>query len=296
MQDISEVTQMGYGITRLRAANPSSMTGAGTNSYVVRGTAGAVVIDPGPDLEQHLEAIVRELDGLPLEAILITHAHLDHTSLTPRLAARTGATTLAFGRADDGRSPRMQQLALSGPYQGGEGLDLDLTPDRRISHGEKLSFGSIEIEVIATPGHLSGHLCFGYQDLVFTGDHVMGWSTSLISPPDGDMGAYMASLAMLQQRDWTRFLPGHGPEIHDPGARLSYLIAHRKSREAAILTGLKVGPATPQFLAKAIYTDTPFSLMPAAARNILAHLIDLQDRNYVRCQYPLAISAQFELI
>lgn len=296
MKNISEVTQMGDGITRLRAANPSAMTGSGTNSYVVRGAIGAVVIDPGPDLDQHLEAILRELDGRPLEAILITHAHLDHTALVPRLVERSGAAVLAYGRADEGRSERMQLLALAGSIDGGEGLDLAFAPDKKIRHAEMLRFDGLEIEVFATPGHLSGHLSFAYLNQLFSGDHVMGWSTSLISPPDGDMGAYMGSLAALQHRNWLRFLPGHGPEVTDPAARLATLIAHRKEREAAILFSLKTGPATAKSLATRIYTDISSNLLPAAARNILAHLIDLQDRNHVQTQDLLSVCARFELI
>lgn len=296
MQGPSEVTQLGHGITRIQAANPSPMTGTGTNSYLIEGPTGVVIIDPGPDLTVHLQAILTVAGDRRLAAILITHAHLDHTALVPRLAKQTGAPVLASGRADEGRSARMQHLAEAGFTLGGEGLDVAFTPDVRISHAERLQLAGLDLSVVATPGHLSGHLCFGLQDLLFTGDHVMGWSTSLVSPPDGDMGAYMTSLAALQHQSWQKFLPGHGPIISNPDARLSTLIAHRQGREAAILAALALFPTTARQLSQSIYTETPAALMPAAERNILAHLIDLQERNRVTSPDPLGLCARFQLI
>jgi glyoxylase-like metal-dependent hydrolase (beta-lactamase superfamily II) len=295
MQAISEITRMGQGISRLRAENPSPMTGTGTNSYVLQGSTGAVVIDPGPDLEPHLQAILAQIGPAPLAAILVTHAHRDHSALAPRLAAVTQAPILAFGRAAEGRSTLMQRLAAEGLEGGGEGVDHAFTPDQRVSDGQTLRLAGLQIEVLATPGHMCGHLSFALGNTLFSGDHVMGWSTSLVSPPDGDMGAYMASLQALQQRPWQRLLPGHGPEVSTPAARLAELFRHRKAREAAVLQALTRGPAAPKELAAAIYTDIPAALLPAAARNILAHLIDLHERNLVRPLDPLRAEARFEL-
>jgi glyoxylase-like metal-dependent hydrolase (beta-lactamase superfamily II) len=295
MQAISEVTRLGQGITRLRAGNPSPMTGSGTNSYVLQGPAGALVIDPGPDHAAHLEAILAQIGPAPLAAILVTHAHLDHSALVPRLAARASAPVLAFGRASDGRSELMQRLAAEGLAGGGEGVDHSFTPDQRLSDGQSLNLAGLQIEVLATPGHMCSHLSFVLGETLFSGDHVMGWASSLISPPDGDMGAYMASLAALQRRPWQRLLPGHGPEVSDPATRLAELITHRKARETAVLEALHHAPASAHALATAIYTDTPAALLPAAARNILAHLIDLHERKLVRPLDPLSAEARFEL-
>ncbi|WP_395005601.1 MBL fold metallo-hydrolase [Cypionkella sp.] len=292
----SQIIAISPVITCLRADNPSPMTGTGTNSYLLRGAEGAVLIDPGPDLDLHQEAILRELGPDPLAAILVTHAHLDHSALAPRLGRATGAPILASGRVDQGRSATMQRLAALGLQEGGEGLDHSFAPDQQISDGQVLRLGGLNITVIATPGHLSGHLSFALGPSLFSGDHVMGWSSSLVSPPGGDMGAYMASLAKLQTQDWRVFLPGHGAPVTAPAARLAELTAHRCAREHAVLQCLAQAPATAARLAQMIYTDTPAALLPAASRNILAHLIDLHERNLIRPQGRLTADTVFELI
>lgn len=293
---VTESSNMGAGITRLLAGNPSPMTGTGTNSYLLHGPTGAVLIDPGPALPAHRDAILAALDGRPLQAILVTHAHLDHTALVPEIAMATGAAIYAYGRADEGRSPLMQQLMSEGLTGGGEGVDAGFAPDMRLVDGQILQLAGLRIEVLHTPGHMAGHLSFALGDQLFSGDHVMGWSTSIVSPPDGDMGAYMAAIARMSQRPWRMFLPGHGPAIADPAARLAELTHHRKSREAAILTALQSGPATASALASAIYTETPKGLLPAATRNILAHLIDLHSKNKITPLGPLTAEAFFKFV
>jgi hydroxyacylglutathione hydrolase len=276
----------------VRAANPGAFTGPGTNSYVL-GQDEVVVVDPGPYLPAHLDALLNAIAGRRLSAILVTHAHLDHSALAPHLAARTGAEVLAFGDARAGISPVMQQLDPEG-LGGGEGSDPDFAPDRRVTDGEILRLAGLEIEVIHTPGHMGCHIALALGDTLLSGDHVMGWSTSIVSPPEGDMGAYVAALHKLAARRWARFLPGHGDAIDDPARRLSYLIAHRQAREAAILACLAVeGPARPDELAARIYTDTPPALLPAAARNVLAHLIDLQGRALVAAGPGRLASSRF---
>jgi glyoxylase-like metal-dependent hydrolase (beta-lactamase superfamily II) len=292
----SQVTVLAPGITRLRAANPSPMTGSGTNTYVLQGAAACVVIDPGPALPAHQAAILRACDTAPVAAILLSHAHLDHSGLCDSLRAATGAQVLSFGDARSGRSAAMQRLADDGMTGGGEGIDQGFAPDRHIADGEVLSLGDLQVEVLHCPGHMGGHLCFALGDLAFTGDHVMGWASTLVSPPDGDMRAYMASLAKLATRPWAQFFPGHGEVISTPAARLSELKAHRLARESAILAALKSAAMTPAELAARIYTDTPAALLGAAQRNILAHLIDLHERSQVESDDLPGPATRFHLI
>ncbi|MEO5614399.1 MAG: MBL fold metallo-hydrolase [Cypionkella sp.] len=288
--------QVAAGVWRIRAANPSPMTGSGTNSYVLHGAEGAVVIDPGPALPDHLAAVLATVQGAPVRAILLTHPHLDHSALVPELKAATGAQVYGFGPAQAGRSAVMQRLAVAGLQGGGEGVDAGFAPDVLVADGAVLALAGLQIEAIHTPGHMGGHLCWALGEDLFSGDHVMGWASTLISPPDGDMSAYMASLQRLATRGWQRFWPGHGETINDPAARLAALAAHRRARETAICAALQAGPARPAALATRLYTDTPPALLPAAARNILAHLIDLHNRNVVAATEPLGPEAQFKII
>jgi hydroxyacylglutathione hydrolase len=266
-------------VRRLRAGNPSVLTGTGTNTYLV-GTDDLAVIDPGPDLEDHLAAILQATHGRRVSAIIVTHAHQDHSALAPRLAAATGAEVLAFGQARDGMSARMAALG-NGLGVSGEGLDLSFTPDRRLWDGDFVTGPDWELRVLHTPGHLGGHICLALGRTLLSGDHVMGWSTSIVSPPEGDMGDYMASLARLSGEAWELALPGHGQPITDPGARIAELAAHRRMREAQVLEKLADGAATAAALTTRIYQNIAPGLLPAATRNVLAHLIDLASRNLV---------------
>lgn len=284
-------TEFRHDVVGLRADNPSAMTGTGTNSYLLQGPLGAVVIDPGPDLAGHRAAIMAELAGRPLAAILITHAHLDHTEVVPWLVAQTGAPVMSFGAVE---------LNLRADMGGGEGVDSAHRPDIALQDGMTLTLAGCQITVHHTPGHMSGHLCFGFGDILFSGDHVMGWSTSLVSPPDGDMAAYRRSLQKLLGARWRMFLAGHGAPILNPETRLQELIAHRQTREAMILAAMQENGqengATALQIASRVYTDTPPALWPAAARNVLAHLIDLADRNIVRPHGPIGADTLFDLI
>lgn len=253
--------QIGPDLWRIRADNPSPLTGTGTNSYVLRAADGAILIDAGPDLPAHRQAILSALNGARLQAIFITHPHQDHSAAAPWLAAQTGAKIYSFGPA---------------PCRDGqEGADLRHHPDIALADGARVTIAGFDISAIHTPGHMHPHLCFGYRDMLFSGDHVMGWATSLVAPPDGDMATYRASLRKLQGLGYARYLPGHGEDITDPESRLAYLIDHRAKREAQILAALAQGPSDPQSIAALIYTDIPPALLPAAAQNVLAHLIEL---------------------
>lgn len=293
---MTKVEQIANNVRRIVAPNPSPLTYKGTNTYLI-GTGDVAVIDPGPKIVAHQEKILEALvPNEKITAILVTHPHLDHSALAPLLAAQTGAPVYAAGVATDGRSPAMQALAASGLAGGGEGLDLAFTPDNRIADGSTIEGSDWQLEAIATPGHLGTHLAFRFGDILFSGDHVMGWSTTFVSPPDGDMGAYMASLKRLTDIPARLYLPGHGPEITDPAARLRELTAHRKAREASVLASLQLGAKTAKTLAKEIYHDTPAPLLPAAERNVLAHLIDLSERGLVGFDEPLHTQSVFRLI
>lgn len=282
------------GVRRIRADNPSPLTGSGTNSYLLGTGSEVALIDPGPRLAAHRAALLGALrPGQRISHILITHPHLDHSALAADLAAETGAEILAFGCAGDGLSPQMQALAALGTIPPGEGADRDFRPARRLGHGQLVEGDGWRIEVLHTPGHMASHLSFALGDLLFSGDHVMGWSTSLVAPPEGDMAAYMASLALLAGREWRLFLPGHGDPVPDPAARLAELAAHRLGREAAILAALGPEPATAAVIARGVYTTTPPALLPAAERNVLAHLIDLHQKGAAEALDPLGPACRF---
>jgi glyoxylase-like metal-dependent hydrolase (beta-lactamase superfamily II) len=281
-------------IRHIRAGNPSPLTGTGTNTYIL-GEGRVAVIDPGPALPEHLKAIRAALKvGETISHILVTHAHLDHSGLAHPLAQITGAPILAFGDAASGRSETMIKLVEAGFEGGGEGSDASFAPDDLLKDGQTIGGDGWQIEAVHTPGHMGGHLAFAFGDILFSGDHVMGWSSTLVSPPDGDMGAYMTSLEKLVSRPWQKFLPGHGEPIIDPAERLHELIRHRRSRESAILAALAKGPSTVLRLTRAIYTEIPAHLIAAASRNVLSHLIDLEERNEISTASGHGPDAQYE--
>lgn len=282
------------GVRRIVAPNPSPMTYRGTNTYLL-GHSELAVVDPGPDSAAHLDAILAAVGPAQrISHIIVTHTHLDHSPLARPLAQATGAPVLAFGDARAGRSAVMEQLAGSGLAGGGEGIDHSFAPDHILADGEMIKGPDWTLEVIHTPGHLGNHVCLGWNDLCLTADHVMGWASSLVSPPDGDLTDFMASCARLAARDWRVFYPGHGAPITDPAGRLDWLIAHRQAREAAILNAVRATPGTAQDIARIVYTDTPPALLPAATRNVLAHLIDLTGKSLVRPRGALGVDTVFE--
>lgn len=283
------------GLRRIVAPNPSPMTYRGTNTYLL-GTSGLAVIDPGPDSTAHLQAILNAVGPEQrITHIVVTHTHVDHSPLSRALSDATGAPVLAFGDATAGRSAVMQALAERGEIGGGEGIDTGFTPDEILTDGHWVTGEGWQLEAIHTPGHIGNHICLAWGDACFTADHVMGWASSLVSPPDGDLTDFMASCARLAARKWRVFHPGHGGPVHTPAARLDWLVSHRLGREAEIITALRDGPATASAIAAAVYTETPAALLGAATRNVLAHLVDLTVKSRVTPDGPLHADAVFSL-
>jgi glyoxylase-like metal-dependent hydrolase (beta-lactamase superfamily II) len=262
-------------VRRLLAGNPSPFTYTGTQTYVV-GEGEVAVIDPGPDLADHVEAILAATQSERIAAILCTHTHRDHSPASRPLAQASGAPIVgcaALAIEDDG--PRADAA-----------FDFDYAPDRVLADGERLAGESWALAAVATPGHTSNHLCFALEGTgaLFTGDHVMGWSTTVVSPPDGDMTRYMASLNALLERDDTVYYPAHGPAVDVPHDHVRDLIAHRRMRERQILDRLEAGEGRIAAMVETMYADIDPRLHPAAGRSVLAHLEDMAGRGLVRSE------------
>ena len=267
----------GGAVKRIRAPNASAMTGNGTNTYLVVGEHCVAVIDPGPDLNDHFRRIMKEVGASRrITKILITHPHADHTGLAARLAKHTGAEMIAHSGADGATSERMRTFGSEFELGGGEGLDWDFEPDRRIVDGELIACGEWTFEAVLTPGHTTNHVCYTWRDaeVLFSGDHVMGWSTTIVSPPHGDMGDFMRSLERLRHRTDRMFLPGHGEPITDPISEVASQLSHRRKREKQVLHHLRSGMTGVAEIAARVYSGFPVHLAKAAERNVLAHLID----------------------
>ncbi|WP_298433354.1 MBL fold metallo-hydrolase [uncultured Jannaschia sp.] len=277
-------------LRRIVAPNPSPMTQAGTNSYIL-GHDRLAVIDPGPAIPAHIEALYDAIGGRPVAAILVTHSHLDHSPAARPLAGRVDAPVLAFGPSDAGQSETMRRLPN---LDGGEGVDHDFAPDARLSDGDTIAGDGWTLRAIHTPGHMANHLSFHWVEAAatFTGDTVMGWASTMISPPDGDLGQFMRSLDRLEALGAARFHPGHGDAVDAPGPRCAALRAHRRDREAAILAILETSN-TVEGIVAAVYHDTPPALHAAAARNVLAHLIHLAERGAVAPDGPIGPDARW---
>lgn len=270
------------------------MTGTGTNGYIV-GEGTVAVIDPGPDDDRHLAAWLDALAGEEVSHVLVTHAHVDHSALARRLSAAVGAPVVGFGSWQAGRSDTMQRLSKLPGVAGGEGVDSSFRPDITVADDETIVGLGWRIEVLHVPGHFAGHLAFAVGDVVLTGDHALGWTSTIISPPDGDLRQFLASCDRLGDLGAAAFLPGHGDLIPDPSARLDWLVRHRRERERQILGALFGGGATIEDLVPRLYSETPRSLWPAAARNVLAHLIALWEEKRIVAEPDLGIEARYRI-
>lgn len=261
------------GIARILADNPSAFTHTGTWTHLI-GERTLAVIDPGPDLPAHYDALIAAIAERPVAAIVVTHNHRDHSPLAPALSAATGAPIVGaapIALTDDG--PRAD-----------DGFDFDYAPDRVLADGEQVTGDGWALTAIATPGHTSNHLSFALDGTgaLFPGDHVMGWSTTVVSPPDGDMTAYMASLEKLLGRSDDRiYYPAHGNPIENPQRWVRGLLGHRKQREGQILRLLAADVRDIDEMVDKMYVGVDPRLFPAAARSVLAHLIDLRGRGLV---------------
>lgn len=258
-------------VVRVVARNPKDYTFKGTNSYLI-GDEELACIDPGPLLDEHLAALDTAIAGRPLKAIFVTHSHLDHSPAAHALAARTGATVYAHSAIDP-------ELAAATD----EDVDLEFRPHVTLGDGESVTGKDWRITAVHTPGHFPNHNCYSLEGsgILFSGDQVMGWSTTVISPPLGDLAEYLASLERLLGRDDRRYLPSHGPDIPDPGSWLRALIAHRAERERQIVECLSQGFMTPAEIVECIYTDLTPRLVLAARQSVRAHLELLRKRGLI---------------
>jgi glyoxylase-like metal-dependent hydrolase (beta-lactamase superfamily II) len=277
-------------IRRVLARNPSPFTFKGTGTYLI-GRGAVAVIDPGPDLPDHVAALLQALDGETVTHILVTHTHLDHSPAAAALKHATGAKTYAYGP----HGSRRAEERFGGVTE--EGGDRDFVPDIELRDGDTVAGPGWRLAAVETPGHTSNHLCFALpeEQTLFSGDHVMGWSTSVIAPPDGDMAAYMRSLAKLLTRDDALYWPTHGPAITAPKPHVEAFIAHRRERSDAILTALAAGDETIPAIVVRVYVGLDPRLLAAAGRSVLAHLIELVEEERVFCDGPPTAAARYRL-
>lgn len=260
-------------VRRVLCDNPSAFTFTGTQTYLVGKGEDLAVIDPGPGEDDHVAAVLAAIGGAKVTAIMCTHTHRDHSPAAAPLAKATGAPVIGcapFSLTDDG--PRADAA-----------FDPSYAPDRVLVDGESLSGQGWTLTAVATPGHTSNHLCYALEQsgALFTGDHVMGWSTTVIAPPDGDMADYMASLQKLQDREDRVYYPAHGPAVEKPRQLVRGMIGHRRQRESQILRLLGEGTGVIEEMVPQMYKGVDERMWPAAGRSVLAHLIDLERKGQV---------------
>ena len=266
----TRLEQLEPGIARILAHNPSAFTYYGTQTYLL-GDEELAVVDPGPALDEHVDALLAAIGGRPVAAICCTHTHRDHSPAARPLAEASGAPIVGCAAL---------ALETVGP-RADAAFDGDYVPDRVLADGDSIMVDGKPLTAVATPGHTSNHLCLAYGDALLTGDHVMGWSTTVVVPPDGDMAAYMASLDKLRARSDRIYYPAHGPPVANPRQYVRGLIGHRLQREKQILRLVGERPRDiPDIVANA-YPGLDPRLVTAAGGSVLAHLLDLEARGLV---------------
>ncbi|MBC8049526.1 MAG: MBL fold metallo-hydrolase [Chitinophagales bacterium] len=280
------------GLRRIVADNDGPFTFKGTNTYVI-GHGDVAVVDPGPDDERHRKALLTALaeKGERVTLILLTHAHPDHSAGIPALKALTGAVTLGFGRDNTGTvSPQTPS--------GKDLIDVRFKPDKRLADDERLSVGNMNVVALHTPGHAPDHLCFALPEakVLLSGDHIMGWNTSVVAPPEGNMGDYFKSLEKLLPRDETVYFPGHGGRVEEPQRLVKAFIVHRRWREAEIIQCLRDGLSTVHRIVPRIYAQLDSALHGAAALSVYAHIERLHEIGRVQSPGRLAMESEFYLI
>ena len=286
-----QVEEVAPGVRRLLCDNPSPFTFKGTVSYIV-GRGEVAIIDPGPDDPRHIAALLDAVRNESVTHVFVTHTHVDHSPGAARVKEATGAITLAEGPH---RAARPLHIGEAKRLEAS--ADSDFRPDHALADGEIVAGKDFAIEAVATPGHTANHMAFALRgtDLLFSGDHVMAWNTSIIAPPDGAMSDYMNSLDKLLRRSERVFLPGHGGLVREAPSFVRQYIAHRHAREAAILARLRDGEADIPELVRAIYVGLDPRLVSAAGLSVLAHLEDLVARGLVATDGPPAIASVYRL-
>jgi glyoxylase-like metal-dependent hydrolase (beta-lactamase superfamily II) len=271
-------------IRRVIAENPGPFTFRGTGTYIV-GHGEVAVIDPGPALDAHLAALIRAVAGERVTAILVTHDHADHSPLAARLAKLTGAPVYGCAR----------KSGVATPEGGEEGDDEAFAPDIDLCAGGMVEGPGWSLEAIPTPGHTSNHLCYGFsqENALFTGDHIMGWSTSVVIPPDGSMAAYLASLQTIRARGFKTLWPTHGPPVTNVPPFLDAYIAHRLEREAQVLAAVRSGVDIIPAMVEKLYVGLDPRLKPAAAQSVYSHLIKLAAEGRVKTNGPPLLSSRY---
>ena len=279
-----EPRELAPGVVRIVASNPNHFTFKGTNTYLIGNGRSIGLIDPGPDDPAHLRAILDAAGGRTISHIIITHTHRDHTDGMPALLAATGAKTVGFGRRVANRGTKRTSPS------GGEYVEKDFVPDIPLTDGQSLEGDGWTIAAVHTPGHAPDHLCFalGGTKTLFSGDHVMGWNTSIVAPPEGNMGAYIRSLQRLAERDDEIYFPGHGGQVEEPQRLVKAYLLHRRMREQSILDCIRQGDATVRSIVPIVYKDLDPKLLNAASLSVLAHVEHLIERGLVCCDSPLS--------
>lgn len=272
------------GVVRIVANNPSPFTYKGSNTYIVGQGDSLAVIDPGPADDNHISAILAHVGKRRVSHVVITHTHRDHTDGMPALLAATGAKTAGYGRRVENRGTKGTSPS------GSEFVDQDFVPDVPLMDGDTLEGDGWALTALFTPGHAPDHLCFamGGTSYVFSGDHVMGWNTSVVAPPEGHMGDYIASLEKLTSRSDTLYFPGHGGKVEDPQRLVKAFLLHRRMREQAILDCIRNGTNTAAAIVPVLYKGLDPKLVNAAALSVLAHVAHLAERGLVHFAGPLS--------